>query len=218
MRSLRDRGPRHGSQPTRAFATADLLTAAVASAPRPFRFFPASRFVPSFHLRLRGSLTACSRWVFAVRSSVRPGPPFPVPSAFAAAAIPRNAMAAIPRGTVGGGRHPPDRVDGHHRRGLRRTASSAHAEAESGGRGPLRPPRTTTTALPADARAGAIGEVRRAGSARERRRALRPSAHRRADVERAEPVARRSPTHFGRSYGRPIQCFADELHLFTRLA
>jgi hypothetical protein len=65
----------------------------------------------------------------------RDGPPFPASSAFAAAAIPRRAVAAIPRCDAGGGRHPSDRVYGHHRRGAKRTASSAQGQAGSGSRG-----------------------------------------------------------------------------------
>jgi hypothetical protein len=52
----------------------------------------------------------------------RDAPPFPASCAFADAAIPRTAVAAITRGSAGGGRHPPDRADGHRRRGVKRAA------------------------------------------------------------------------------------------------
>jgi hypothetical protein len=103
-------------------------------------------------------LTACSRLDLCGPMVRQRRPPFPGPSSFAAAAIPRNAMAAIPRASPSGGRHPPDRVYGHHRRGVRRAASSGHGEAESGRSRVSPPPRTTTTAVMADAGAGAIGE------------------------------------------------------------
>jgi hypothetical protein len=100
-------------------------------------------------------------WVFARRWSLGAGPPFPASCAFADAAIPRTVVAAIPRGSAGGGRHPPDCVDGHRRRGVKRTASIATEMPNQGRRGPQPPPPTITTPLPADGRAGAIGEVRR---------------------------------------------------------
>ena len=93
--------------------------------------FPASKVVPSFraYSAARNRLLALGLCRPIVPGA---GPPFPASSAFAAAAIPRSAVAAIPRCSAGGGRHPPDRVYGHHRRGARRTASSSHREGESG--------------------------------------------------------------------------------------
>jgi hypothetical protein len=79
----------------------------------------------------RRPVTALWLWPFALRSSLGPGPPFPASSAFAAAAKPRTGVAAIPRGSAGGGRHPPDRADGHRRCGVKRTASIATEKPES---------------------------------------------------------------------------------------
>ena len=70
----------------------------------------------------RRPVTARRLGVFAVPWSLGAEPPFPGSCAFADAAIPRSAVAAIPRGSAGGGRHPPDRADGHRRRGVKRAA------------------------------------------------------------------------------------------------
>src|SRR5450755_3391721 len=162
--------------------------------------------------------TARRHWVFALRWSLGAGPPLPASSAFPDAAIPRSAVAAIPRGSAGGGRHPPDRVDGHDRRGVKRTAFDRQREPNRGVRPRQPPPTTVSMPLPADAHAGAISEARRPRSAWDRRCGLRPSAHRRAGVERAEPIARRCRARFGRSRGCLTQRFADELDLFTGVA
>lgn len=115
--------------------------------------FPASKVVPSFRGSLGGrnrplALGLCAPMV------PRDAPPFPASSAFAAAAKPQSAMAAIPRGSGGGGRHPPDCVDGHHRPGVKRTAFDRQREPNRGGRPPQPPPQTLSMPLPADARAG----------------------------------------------------------------
>ena len=165
------------------------------------------------------AVTAAWLWVFALRWSLGAGPPFPASCAFADAANPRTAVAAIPRGRAGGGRHPPDCVDGHHRRGVKRTAFDRHGEAESG-------TSRTSTAAADDHDASASGRARRGyqrgaanlGSAWDRRCGLRPSAHRRAGVERAEPIARRSRARLTGSCSCLMQCSADELDLFTGFA
>jgi hypothetical protein len=102
----------------------------------------------------RRPVTARRLGVFAVPWSLGAEPPFPGSCAFADAAIPRSAVAAIPRGSAGGGRHPPDRVYGHQRRGVRRTASSAHGQAGSGSRG-------TSAAVDGHHDASASGRARR---------------------------------------------------------
>jgi hypothetical protein len=105
--------------------------------------------------------TARRHWVFALRWSLGAGPPLPASSAFPDAAIPRSAVAAIPRGSAGGGRHPPDRVDGHDRRGVKRTAFDRHREPNGGGRAPQ-----TAAAAAADASAsGRAGRGYRRGAA-----------------------------------------------------
>jgi hypothetical protein len=84
----------------------------------------------------------------------RDGPPSPASCASGDAAIPRIAVAAIPRGNAGGGRHPP---------GQRRSPPSTRREAHS-----FRPPAraesgrsTTSTAAAADHDASASGRARR---------------------------------------------------------
>jgi len=166
----------------------------------------------------RRPVTARRLWVFAVPWSLGAGPPFPGSCAFADAAIPRTAVAAIPRGSAGGGRHPPDHICGHDRRGVKRTAFDRQREPNRGVRPRQPPPTTVSMPLPADAHAGAISEARRPRSAWDRRCGLRPSAHRRAGVERAEPIARGGRARFGRSRGCLMQCSADELDPFTRFA
>jgi hypothetical protein len=92
-----------------------------------FEFFSCFKVVPSF----RAHSPARNRrrlLVFAVLWPPGTGPPFPASSAFADAAIPRITVAAIPRGSADGGRHPPDYVDGHHRRGVKRTVFDRHRE------------------------------------------------------------------------------------------
>src|SRR5450755_4073715 len=124
--------------------------------------FPASKVVPSF----RAHSAARNRrrlWVFAVLWPPGTGPPFPASCAFADAAIPRTAVAAIPRGGAGGGRHPPDHICGHDRRGVKRTAFDRQREPNRGVRPPQPPPTTVSMPLPADAHAGAISETRRPG-------------------------------------------------------
>ena len=166
----------------------------------------------------RRPVTARRLWVFAVPWSLGAGPPFPASSAFGAAAKPRSAMAAIPRGSAGGGRHPPDHICGHDRRGVKRTAFDRQREPNRGVRPPQPPPTTVSMPLPADAHAGAISEARRPRSAWDRRCGLRPGAHRRAGVERAEPVARRRRARLTGSCSCLVQCSADELDLFTGFA
>ena len=167
----------------------------------------------------RRPVTARRLWVFAVPWSLGAGPPFPASSAFADAAKPRSAMAAIPRGSAGGGRHPPDRVDGHHRRGVRRTASSAQRTSRIGESRNLcrrrRPRRRLCRRTRAQGLSARRGDL---GSAWDRRCGLRPGAHRRAGVERAEPVARRGRARLTGSCSCLMQCFADELDLFTGFA
>ena len=109
-------------------------------------------------------------------------------------------------------------VDGHHRFGVKRTASIATEKPNQGVEDLNRRRRRSrclcwrTRAQGLSARRGDLG------SAWDRRCGLRPSAHRRAGVERAEPVARRGRARFGRSRGCLMQCFADELDLFTGFA
>ena len=149
----------------------------------------------------------------------RDAPPFPASCAFADAAIPRIAVAAIPRGSAGGGRHPPDYVDGHHRRGVKHTAFDRPPRAESGDVEHLNSRRRRSRCLCQRTRAQGLSARRGdLGSAWDRRRGLRSSAHRRAGVERAEPVARRRRARLTRSCSCPMQCFADELDLFTGVA
>ncbi len=180
--------------------------------------FPASKVVPSF----RGSLGGRNRRLalgLCAPMVPRDAPPFPASCAFADAAIPRIAVAAIPRGRAGGGRHPPDRVDGHHRRGVKRTAFDRHGEAESGDVEDLNRRRRRSRCLCQRTRAQGLSARRGdLGSAWDRRCGLRPSAHRRAGVERAEPVARRGRARLTGSCGCLMQCFADELDLFTGFA
>ncbi len=194
------------------------LRAALGARARNWSSFPASEVVPSFRSSLGGrnrrlALGLCAPMVR------RDAPPFPASCAFADAAIPRTAVAAIPRGRAGGGRHPPDRVDGHRRCGVKHTAFDRHGEAESG-------TSRTSTAAADDHVASASGRARRGcqrgaanlGSAWDRRCGLRPGAHRRAGVERAETVARRGRARLTGSCGCLVQCFADELDLFTGFA
>jgi hypothetical protein len=141
---------------------ADLFEAALGARAPNWSSFPASKVVPSFraHSAARNRPPA-----LGLRCRLAPGtgPPFPASSAFAAAAKPQSATAAIPRGSAGGGRHSPDRVDGHHRRGVKRTAFDRHREPNQGRRPPQPPPTTITMPLLADARAGAISDVRQRG-------------------------------------------------------
>jgi hypothetical protein len=149
----------------------------------------------------------------------RDAPPFPASCAVAAAAIPRIAVPAIPRGRAGGGRHPPDRADAHRRCGVKRTAFDRYGEAESGDVEDLNRRRGRSRCLcqrtRAQGRSARCGEL---WSAWDRRCGLRPGAHRRASVEWAETVARRGRARFGRSCSCLVQCSADELELFTGVA
>jgi hypothetical protein len=117
------------------------------------------------------------------------------------------AVAAIPRPH----RSPPS---------ARREAHSfePRREAEPGSRGTLAVADGHDGGSPGGRAGRTIGETRRFGSAWVRRFGLRPGAHRSAGVERAEPVARRGRARFGRSRGCLMQCFADELDLFTGFA
>ncbi len=155
-----------GAAARATFGRADLLRAALGARAPTWSSFPASKVVPSFraHSPARNRLLLLG---LAVRWSVRAGPPFPAPSAFAAAAIPRDAMAAIPRGSADGDRHPPGRVYGHHRRGVRPTTSTPTKKPKRGGEGAQPPMMIIAMALPADTRAGDIGGVLRPGSAGE---------------------------------------------------
>jgi hypothetical protein len=167
----------------------------------------------------RRPVNAYGLWVFAVPWSLVAAPPFPASSAFAAAAKPQSAMAAIPRGSAGGGRHSPDRVNGHHRRGVKRTAFRSRPRAESG-------TSTTSTAADDDHDASASGRARRGyqrcaatwGLLGTGAAVLRPSAHRRAGVERAEPIARQSRARLTGSCSCLMQCLADELDLLAGFA
>ena len=91
MRDLREGGPR-------------LRSAGVARAPT-WSSFPASGscLASAFIRRL---ITTCSALVLCPSMVPSERPPFPAPSAFGAAAIPRSVMAAIPRGSADAGRHP----------------------------------------------------------------------------------------------------------------
>ena len=180
--------------------------------------FPASKVVPSFraHSAARNRLRALGL--------CRP-------------MVPRG-RAAIPRVVrVRRCRHPPDR-GGRHSPGQRRgwppfpgprrwprsTRREAHsfrrpASAESG--------RSTTSTAADDAHdASASGRARRGyqrcaatwGLLGTGAAVLRASAHRRAGVERAEPIARRSRARLIGSCSCLMQCLADELDLFTGFA
>ena len=194
------------------------LSAALGAGATNWSCFPASEVVPSFRGSLGGRDRPLARGLCAPMVP-RDGPPFPASCAFADAAIPRIAVAAIPRGSADGARHPPDCVDGHHRRGVKRTAFDRHGEAASR-------TSTTSTAPDGDHDASASGRARRGlsakrgdlGSAWDRRCGLRPSAHRRAVLERGEPIARRSRARLTGSCSCLMQRSADELDLFTGFA
>jgi hypothetical protein len=136
-----------------AYESGPCLRAALGARAPTWSSFPASEVVPSFRAH---SLALNRPPALDLRRPMAPGtgPPFPASSAFAAAAKPQSAMAAIPRGSAGGGRHPPDCVDGHHRRGVERTAFDRQREPNRGGRPPQPPPQMLSMPLPADARAG----------------------------------------------------------------
>ena len=127
-------------------------------------------------------------------------------------------MAAIPRCSAGGARHPPDRVYAHQRRGVRRAASSptergigesrTYAAAAVNDDGPA-----GGRAGRGDQRGAATYGLRRGGGPVYGPARIAALAH-----ERAEPIARRSRARLGRSRGCLMQCFADELDLFTGFA
>ena len=165
------------------------------------------------------AVTADWLWVFALRWSLGTRRHSPRRARSPTPPSPGSRWPPFPGVSAGGGRHPPDRVDGHRRRGVKHTAFDRHASSRIRDVEDLNRRRGRSRCLCQRTRVQGLSARRGdLGSAWDRRCGLRPGAHRRAGVERAEPVARRGRARLTGSCGCLVQCFADELDLFTGFA